>query len=189
MPNTLYWVDLETTGLDCQSDDLLEIAIGVSEFNDPFNVKIIYEQRFHTSKTDENIPARVLEMHSKSGLWQERKTNPALPHAYEDGDEIQERLIQLVPFYPDAKYDDSPVLAGSAVHFDRAFLREFFPKFEKLFHHRHYDVSAVKLFCESLGMPKLPKGEAHLASLDIQESASHAKACAEWLVNIGDQWF
>lgn len=41
-----------------------------------------------------------------------------------------------------------------------------------------HDVSAVKLFCRSLGMPKLPKAEAHRAMADVEESVRHAEACA-----------
>ena len=55
------------------------------------------------------------------------------------------------------------------------------PTLDKRLSYRHYDVSAVKLFCQSLGMPKLPKAEAHRAKDDILESIAHAKKCADWL--------
>jgi len=67
------------------------------------------------------------------------------------------------------------------VHFDHGFLRVHMPKLAARFSHRHYDVSAVKLFCQSLGMPKPPKAEAHRAAADVRESIEHAKACADWL--------
>ena len=55
------------------------------------------------------------------------------------------------------------------------------PRLAARFSHRHYDVSAVKLFCRSLGMPKPPKAEAHRATADVLESIAHARLCAEWL--------
>ncbi len=73
------------------------------------------------------------------------------------------------------------MLAGSSIHFDHAFLAVHMPRFAARLSHRHYDVSAIKLFCQSLGADKFPKAEAHRAKDDIAESIAHAKACAEWL--------
>lgn len=72
-------------------------------------------------------------------------------------------------------------LAGSSVHFDLGFLRVHMPKLAKNLSHRCYDVSAVKLFCRSLGMPKPPPEEAHRALPDCEESLRHARLCADWL--------
>ncbi len=55
------------------------------------------------------------------------------------------------------------------------------PTLAERFSHRYYDVSAVKLFCRSLGMPKPQPAEAHRAMADIQESIAHARQCARWL--------
>jgi len=73
-------------------------------------------------------------------------------------------------------------LAGSSVHFDRTFLARFTPTLARNLSHRCYDVSAVKLFCRSLGMPKLPPEEAHRAMPDILESMGHAALCRDWLL-------
>ena len=73
------------------------------------------------------------------------------------------------------------LLAGSSIHFDLGFLRVHMPKLAAKFSHRLFDVSAIKLFCESLGMPKLPKAEAHRAMVDVEESFAHYKACADWV--------
>jgi hypothetical protein len=32
-----------------------------------------------------------------------------------------------------------------------------------------------------MGMPELPRAEAHRAAADIDESIAHAKACRDWL--------
>ncbi len=74
------------------------------------------------------------------------------------------------------------MLAGSSVHFDRMFLQHYHPQVIERFSHRLYDVSAVKLFCRSLGMPPFPEiSAAHRAKDDIDESILHAKACTIWL--------
>ena len=77
--------------------------------------------------------------------------------------------------------DERPTLAGRTVHFDLGFIRHHMPRLAARLSHRVYDVSAICLFCESLGMPRLKKGEAHRASEDVLESVEHARRCAEWL--------
>jgi len=39
----------------------------------------------------------------------------------------------------------------------------------------------IRLFCESLGMPEIPKCEAHRAPADVLEAIDHGRQCAEWL--------
>ena len=41
----------------------------------------------------------------------------------------------------------------------------------------------MKLFCQSLGMPKIPKAEAHRAMADVEESARHGSLCLDWLLS------
>ena len=73
------------------------------------------------------------------------------------------------------------MLAGNCVGFDHGFLKRWMPGLAARFHYRYYDVSSVKLFCRSLGMPRLPSGEAHRAKGDVLESVEHALLCAQWL--------
>ena len=163
---TLWWIDVETTGLSSVTDKLLEIAISTAPFDDPFNATPVYH-RVLSFSPNAFVEKFVVEMHTKSGLLMECYESPTplvVVHA---------ELWKLIP-------DDlttNNILAGSSVHFDRGFLPE---DIAKRFSHRHYDVSAVKMFCESIGMPPLPKAEAHRAQADVLESISHAKQCAEW---------
>jgi hypothetical protein len=75
------------------------------------------------------------------------------------------------------------VLAGDSVHFDLGFVRYHMPTLAKRLSHRVYDVSAIKLFCRSLGMPKIERKEdpVHRAAGDVLRSIEHAKYCADWL--------
>lgn len=100
---------------------------------------------------------------------------------------LEDRLLALIPDKDVVGKENVTALAGSSVHFDLGFLRTYMPRLSRQLSHRCYDVSAVKLFCRSLGMPKLPPEEAHRALPDIRESMRHAQLCASWCKNYGVQ--
>jgi oligoribonuclease len=170
----LYWLDLETTGLDPSVGLLLELAIAEADLERPFDIGPIYNAVFRF--TDRHALSvsnpYVFDMHVKNGLLDECAKSLTTVLDAED---------HLLNFVPEVSGDDKPTLAGSTVHFDHGFLRAHMPRLAARFSHRHYDVSAVKLFCRSLGMEKVPKAEAHRAADDIRESIEHAKLCVRWL--------
>lgn len=171
----LLWLDLETTGLVACECDVLEVALLVADLQDPFNALPVYDSPvwFPASRRPTLDPF-VLDMHTKSGLL-DACANDAAPGVRF----TEKRLLELVPDV--ASRDDRPTLAGSSVHFDHEFISFHMPELAARLSHRHYDVSSVKLFCESMGMPRLAKAEVHRARPDVDESITHAKRCAAWL--------
>lgn len=171
----LTWIDLETTGLDPEEDDIVEVAVGVADFARPFEIETMLHWVIRTEPGDwERVDPFVRNMHEKSGLLRE-----SLLSSISLIDVVQS-LARLVPV---AKGDDRPILAGSTVHFDRSFLKVVAPHVESRFIHRHYDVSSMKLFAESLGMPRIAKAEAHRAVADVRESVEHARQVARWFAS------
>jgi oligoribonuclease len=172
----LLWLDLETTGLDPRECKVLEVAVMQAEFSSPFAVTPLYHAVIaFPPYQHQSLSPFILDMHTKNGLLAECAWAVEALHI----EEVDAALAHLVP--QAASREELPVLAGSSIHFDHDFIRVHLPEFAKRLSHRHYDVSAVKLFCESIGMPKLPKAEAHRAQADVLESIDHAQRCAAWV--------
>lgn len=169
----LLWLDLETTGLEPTTNTILEVAVSFATLNSPFDVLRSESWVVHfPTELHADLSSFIRDMHGKNGLLAEcaRSTTTL--------SDIEEQLLALVPEETDREM--VPLLAGSSIHFDHAFLKVHMRRLSSRLSHRHYDVSAVKLFCQSLGMEKLPKAEAHRAAADIVESMEHARRCATW---------
>lgn len=172
----LIWCDLETTGLDPQKNSILEVAMLTAELVDPFNVRMLHLSTIYMQPAEtRSLDQFIIDMHTKNGLLRECE-NPVRSRNIRD---VEEELLRLVPVVDDKA--DRPVLAGSTVHFDHSFIRSWIPRLAARLSYRNYDVSTLKLECQSQGMAPFPKAEAHRALDDVYESIAHAKACREWL--------
>jgi len=173
----LMWLDLETTGLSPTKQHVLEVALWVADLNAPFDAAPAYQSVVYFPRTRwGELGPVVLEMHTKNGLLEDcsRASAPLIEH-------VEQQLLTYVPL--EKERDDKPILAGSTIHFDHSFVEVHLPKVHARLSYRHYDVSGLKLFCQSMGMPKFRKAEVHRADADIAESISHGAECEQWLRN------
>lgn len=161
----LVWIDCEMTGLDVSTDQLVEVAVVITDFDlailDPgFDIVIKPDQ----SALD-NMNEFVREMHSSSGLLE------AIP----DGvslDEAQDAVLDYIRrFVPVAQ--QAP-LAGNTIGTDRAFLARYMPRVDTHLHYRNVDVSSIKELVRRW-LPRIyfnapEKDGGHRALADILES-------------------
>ncbi|MCH9759544.1 MAG: oligoribonuclease [Actinomycetia bacterium] len=166
MRDELVWIDCEMTGLDLQSDLLIEIAVLVtdSELNilgDGLDVVIHAGEDALTSMVDV-----VAQMHAKSGLVEEVRASTI------DVAAAESMVLDYVRTHvPQAK---TAPLAGNSIATDRGFIARDMPKLDDYLHYRMIDVSSIKELCRRwypriyFGQPA--KGLAHRALADIHES-------------------
>lgn len=165
--NLYAWVDTETTGTDEDRDDLLEVAMLVTDRELNILDETGYQSAIHFPPAmvkwmKTQVDPFVLDMHTKTGLWDRL---PDAPKRNVVEDELTEYLNTF-----DRPDGSKPRMAGSSVSFDRNFLKVNMPKFSDHFHHRLIDVSTVTGLIEGFGGEGTQKRYAHAAMDDIRES-------------------
>ena len=162
------WIDLETTGLDPEAEAILECAAIVTdaelnEIGEPLTMVLHVDETVREAANE-----LVRDMHDASGLWLDCYAATAEP------DDLDDALEALIRRY--AWADGKPILAGSTAHFDRGFLASWL-FVDPLLHHRHLDVSSLKLAQEdACGIPFAKSGQRHRALADVRESLELARA-------------
>jgi oligoribonuclease len=131
----LVWIDCEMTGLDVEVDELVEVAVVITDFDlEPvhpgFEIVINPDQ----SALD-NMSDFVRNMHTESGLIELIPNGVSLAEAEY---EVLEYILQHVPTEQQAP------LAGNTIGTDRAFLARYMPRVDGHLHYRNIDVSTIK---------------------------------------------
>ena len=161
----LVWIDCEMTGLDLQIDELVEVAVVITDYDlvpvDPgFNIVIKPDQTAW-----DHMGEFVREMHTASGLLEEIPNGKSLAEAE------YEVLEYILKFVPGAQ---SAPLAGNTIGTDRMFLAKYMPRVDSHLHYRSVDVSSIKELTRHW-FPRIyfsapPKNGGHRALADILES-------------------
>ena len=164
--NNLVWIDLEMTGLNPDTDKVIEIATIVTDSD--LNILAEGPQLvIHQSKeTMDLMDEWCTEHHGQSGLT-DRVINSNVSCA-----EAEQATLAFLKEWVEA--GQSP-LCGNSIGQDRRFMVRQMPELEKFFHYRNIDVSSIK----ELGRRWAPemveahkKTGTHLALQDIKESIS-----------------
>ena len=154
------------TGLDLQTDLLIEIAVLVTDadlniLGEGIDVVIHAGDEALSSMIDV-----VAQMHARSGLVHEvRASTIDLPTA-------EEMVLDYIRTH--VKQAKTAPLAGNSIATDRGFIARDMPKLDDYLHYRMIDVSSIKELCRRwypriyYGQPE--KGLAHRALADIHES-------------------
>jgi oligoribonuclease len=141
-PTWLVWLDLETAGSNENEDPILEIGIVITdqELNEEIATSWVLDG--DAAAIREASDPVVQEMHDANGLWLELSEGVALDWAGREA-------IDLLRKYG-TRHDF--ILCGSGVsHFDRRFLKEHMPRFEKWFRYYSIDVGVLHRSLELIG--------------------------------------
>ena len=131
----LVWIDCEMTGLDIAVDELVEVAVVVTDFDlVPVHPGFAIVIKPDQSALD-NLGDFVTEMHRSSGLIDEIPDGVSLAEAEF---EVLEYILKYVPTEQHAP------LAGNTIGTDRAFLAKYMPRVDGHLHYRSVDVSSIK---------------------------------------------
>lgn len=131
----LVWIDCEMTGLDLENDEIVEIAVVITDFD----LNIIDPGLDIVVKPDASALANmgdfVRDMHTSSGLLEE------LPNGVSTAEAEYQVLEYILKFIP---AEQKAPLAGNSIGTDRAFLAKYMPRLDKQLHYRNVDVSSIK---------------------------------------------
>jgi oligoribonuclease len=163
--DALVWIDCEMTGLDLENDELVEIAVVVTDFDlTPLDAGLDIVIKPDRSALD-NMGEFVRNMHTTSGLIEEIPHGKSLAEAEY---EVMEYILKYVPSERKAP------LAGNSIGTDRMFLAKYMPRLDAHLHYRNVDVSSIKELARRW-FPRVyfhtpEKNGGHRALADIRES-------------------
>jgi oligoribonuclease len=177
----LVWVDLEMTGLDVETDRILEVAtlitddrLAIAAEADPLVLAC------PEPDLEAMIPV-VREMHDKSGLTAEvRRSSLSVEQAE------RQTLAFIKEYVPDPWA--SP-LCGSSVGYDRRFIAKYMPTVDKHLHYRCIDVSTItglaSLWAKPIFDAEPSRAERHRALDDIRESVAQLRYYSQYMFQPG----
>jgi oligoribonuclease len=168
----MCWVDIETTGLDPELDDMLEIACVITDQTPQFNMIATYHDVVRW--TESNPPSMwngvVLNMHNLSGLMEECKSTERTES------NLATPLSNFLSDTLSANDAENYTLAGASVEFDRSFLENIIEP-DKFFHYRLFNTSTFKTVATILdmGINHFKFEPEHRAMTDIMGAIELAK--------------
>lgn len=172
----LIWIDLEMTGLNPDSDLIIEIATIVTDKD--LNI-LAQGPVLAVHQSDEALAAMDdwnQQHHGQSGLIDRVKASTI------DAKEAERRTIEfLKQWVPE---NTSP-MCGNSIGQDRRFLYRYMPALEAYFHYRNIDVSTLKELAARWA-PEIKKGfnkmASHQALDDIIESVEELRYYREHFI-------
>lgn len=163
--DALVWIDCEMTGLDVAVDELVEVAVVITDsdltpLDAGFQIVIKPDQSALDGMND-----FVRTMHTTSGLIEEIPNGVSLAEAEY---EVMEYVLRYVPG------EQKAPLAGNTIGTDRMFLAKYMPRLDAHLHYRNVDVSSIKELARRW-FPRVyfnapDKDGGHRALADIRES-------------------
>jgi len=176
--NNLIWVDMEMTGLNTDSDRIIEVALVItdSQLNTIVEGPVLVVHQ--PDEILDGMDKWNKSTHAKSGLIDKVKASRLTET------EIETQLIEFLQQYVPSGI--SP-MCGNSICQDRRFMARTMPKLEAYFHYRNLDVSTLKELVKRW-KPEIASGftkeSKHEALADIYDSISELKYYREHFISL-----
>ncbi len=162
-PENLVWIDLEMTGLDVNTEVILQAAVIITD-NQLAPLEEFVCDIWQPESRLQNMSPFVRDMHTKTGLLERSRASRI------DTGDAEKRLIERVAgwcTYP-------ATVCGNTIWQDRRFIEKHMPGLDRILHYRMVDVSAFKIlasrwYADRPAFAKSKDGE-HDALVDIRNS-------------------
>ena len=160
----LVWLDCEMTGLQPDTDRVIEIAVVVTNSDLSIRVEGPVFAIHQSDALLNGMDAWNKGTHGRSGLIERVKASEV------DEAQAEKELIAFLSRYvPKGKVP----LCGNSIGQDRRFLVNYMPKLEAFFHYRNVDVSTFKELArrwKPAVCASFKKAQRHTALADVHES-------------------
>lgn len=161
--NNLIWIDLEMTGLDPFTDNIIEIATVITDNQ----LNILAEGPVFAIHQPNSVLAKMDDwnqrQHGSSGLYERVQQSQTT---------MREAELLTLEFVSQYVPRNASPMAGNSICQDRRFMARQMPELEAWFHYRNFDVSTLKEISRRWypDAPTLNKTSHHLALDDIYDS-------------------
>lgn len=167
--NNLIWVDMEMTGLNPDTDRIIEVALVItdSQLNTVAEGPVLVVHQ--SNEVLDGMDKWNKSTHAKSGLIDKVKASRFTET------EVEAQMIEFLKLYLPSGV--SP-MCGNSICQDRRFMVRSMPQLEIYFHYRNLDVSTFKELAKRW-KPEIAKGltkeSKHEALADIYDSINELK--------------
>jgi oligoribonuclease len=174
----LIWIDLEMSGLNPESDRILEVAVVVTTQNLELVAQGPVRAVHQSDQVLDGMDSWNKATHARSGLTDRVRASRLSEAQVED--EMLAFLGQHVP-------PGMSPMCGNSICQDRRFLARYMPRLEAYFHYRNLDVSTLKELARrwrpdvAAGVTKQAK---HEALADIHESIEELRYYREKMLKL-----
>lgn len=160
----LVWLDMEMTGLNPESDTILELAMVVTDAD----LNVVAESESWAVRQPDAVLAGMddwnTKTHGASGLTERVRTSLLDMRAVE---------LAAITFMQEWVGKGISPMCGNSICQDRRFMARYMPELVSWFHYRNLDVSTLKELCRRWRpdlSAQVNKTGAHTALADIHES-------------------
>ena len=174
--SNLIWLDLEMSGLNPDSDRILELACAVTDER----LRIIAESPSWAIRQPDSLLEKMDEWntstHTKSGLIARVRASSLTEAA------VESLALDFLRAHVD---DNCSPLCGNSICQDRRFLFRYMRRLEIFFHYRNFDVSTLKIVAQRWRpevVKGFSKGGKHEALSDVRESIDEMRYYLERLI-------